>query len=85
MAALSTQARAEVSAEFQRHLSAERERLGLTKPELQAALNALDDFLVANAATINSSIPLPARTILTASQKARLMMFVIRRRYVDGA
>lgn len=83
MAVLSDAKRLECWAEFM------REDLGtlgaLTKADLRAALNALDDFLNSNAATINAAIPQPARSALTTSQKARLLMFVVRKRYVEGA
>ena len=47
--------------------------------------NALDDFLVTNAAAINSAIPLPARTSLTTAQKARLLRWVVTYRFIKGA
>lgn len=85
MAVLSDEVRRETWAEFMSELSTERQTLALTKAELRAALDALDDFLNTNATAINNAIPQPARGALTVSQKARLLMFVIRRRYLDGA
>ena len=85
MAVLSNADRLELWAEYQRELSTVREPLALTKADLRAAVNALDDYLNTNAGAINSAIPLPARTALTTSQKARLLMFVIRQRYMKGA
>jgi len=58
---------------------------GVTKTDIRAAVNALDDFLVTNAAAINSAIPQPARGMLTAAQKARLLMWIVRYRYLKGA
>lgn len=72
-------------AAFMTEISGVREQLSLTKDDLRAAADALDDFLEANVSAVNNAIPLPARTALTASQKARLLMFVIRQRYVTGA
>lgn len=85
MAVLSDNARTETWADAMRQLSDAREPVGITKPDLRAAINALDDFLNTNASAINSAIPQPARGTLTTAQKARLLMLVIQRRYVDGA
>ena len=86
MAALSAGDRLLCYSDFVREVGGDRETFnGVTKADIKAAVNALDDFLVANAAAINSTIPLPARTSLTAAQKARLLMWVIRYRYVKGA
>jgi hypothetical protein len=74
-----------VWAEMMADASARLEGLGLLKADLRAAVNALDDFLSTNGAAINTAIPLPARTALTVPQKARLLMFVIQRRYLSGA
>ena len=46
---------------------------------------AIDDWIVANAAGFNQALPLPARTELTATQKARYFMFVVRRRFLVEA
>jgi hypothetical protein len=61
------------------------EGLGLLKTDLRAAVNAIDAFLNTNAAALNTAIPQPARSALTTAQKARLLMFVIQRRYIAGA
>lgn len=79
MAALTTQERAEVHGEFMR---SEHETFGaVTKAQLRAAVNSLDDFFETNAAAINLAIPLPARSQLTVAQKSRLVRHVLRRRY----
>lgn len=57
----------------------------LTKPDLRAAVNALDDFLNTNVSAINQAIPQPARSTLTAPQKALLLQYVIQRRYLAGS
>lgn len=57
----------------------------LTKAQLRAAVDAIDDFLNTNAATLNSAIPTPARTVLSAAQKAALLNFVVFRRWGAGA
>jgi hypothetical protein len=85
MAVLTDQARAEIWAEFMRELSRDGDPITITKADLRAAFNAIDDFMDANAATINQALPQPARTALTITQKARLLNFVVSRRYIEGA
>lgn len=86
MAVLAENQRAALWAEFMAELSGEREPLGpLTKADLRAAVDALDAFLAANAAALNGAIPQPARSGLTAAQKARLLVFVVRRRWIAEA
>ena len=85
MAVLNAADRLIVSQLFQADSSSDRSALPLTKPEFQAAVDALDDFFEANKAAINNAIPLAARTALTAAQKARLLVYVIRRRYEAGS
>lgn len=86
MAALSAGDRLLCYSDFVREVGADRETFnGVTRADIKAAVNALDDFLVANAAAINAAIPQPARASLTVAQKARMLMWVIRYRYVKGA
>lgn len=85
MALLSDQDRLAAAGDYMADLSRGREAIsGVTKAELRAAFNALDQFLSDNAATINSAIPQPARANLTPAQKARLLMAVITKRYLSG-
>lgn len=84
MAILPIADRADIAAEFGRGVSDDRERCAAIKAEVRAAVDALDAFLDANAAAINTAIPQPARGTLTTPQKARLLMYVIRRRYLMG-
>lgn len=85
MAVLTDQARADLWSTFMRELSAERGGLALTKADLRAAVNGLDDLMSASETAINNAIPPPARSALTVPQKARLLMFVVRQRYLTGA
>jgi len=57
----------------------------LTKAQLRAAVDALDDFLNTNATAINNAIPAAARTALSTSQKAALLNYVVLRRWGAGA
>ncbi len=53
----------------------------ITKPQLRAAVDAIDDWVSNNAAAINAAIPQPARGSLTAKQKAKMLMAVVARRF----
>jgi hypothetical protein len=53
---------------------------GLTKPDVLAAVAAVDDWAEANAAAYNSALPVPFRTTATAPQKALLLAYVCMRR-----
>lgn len=82
MAALSEQERANVWADFMRKLSLTNESLGaVSKADLRAAVDAIDQFLEDNATTINNAFPQPARANLTVPQKARLLAYVALRRW----
>jgi hypothetical protein len=86
MAAMITADRIAVGAAFQSDASQAREVFGaLVKADIQAAVAAVDDWVVANAAAFNSAIPLAARNGLTAAQKAHLLMYVVEKRYATGA
>ena len=86
MAVLTDEQRKEEWAEFMRAVCSDQEPLtGMTKADIRAAVNALDDYLNDNAAAINQSLPEPARSELTTPQKARLLTRVVARRYLTGA
>lgn len=86
MAALTDADRAELHADFMRRM--DMQTFGscpLTKSELRAAVDAMDAWIVANAASLNTAIPQPARGALNGAQKAMLFSAVVERRYVKGA
>lgn len=86
MAALITADRIAVGASFQSDASRANEPLGaIVKADVQAAVAAIDDWVVANAAAFNTAIPVAARSALSTGQKARLLMYVVRKRYETGA
>ena len=85
MAVLPDADRAAVWADFMRDLSSEREACAVIKPDLRAAVDAIDAWLNTNASSLNTAIPQPARANLTTPQKARLLMAVVRKRYLTGA
>ncbi len=85
MADLSENARKGVHAEIMQEMSHGNEACGITKAELRAAVDGIDDWVNDNAASLNSAIPQPARGQLTSAQKARITARVMLRRYADGA
>lgn len=83
MAALTTQQRYDCFGAYMRDSG--MGPIVITKPDLLAAVNALDDFLVNNAAAVNNALPAAAKTGLTTAQKALLLMYVVNKRYISGA
>ncbi len=82
MAALADADRAELHGEIMRGLIPVA---GITKAQLRAAVDAIDDWIVANAAAFNTAIPVAARNALTSAQKARLLALIALKRYDKGA
>lgn len=80
MPVLSSDDRAEVSIRYQRRACERRAALPLTKAELRAAVDAVDDWWEANQSAYNQAIPQPARSALGAKAKAELLFQVIIRR-----
>lgn len=81
MAALTNAERQAAWADLMRELSNDGDPIAVTKPDLRAALNAVDDWIDTNAASYNAALPQPARGALTTGQKARLLLAVVRRRW----
>lgn len=79
MAILSDPDRADEVANLQRDADCPG---GITKADLRAAFNAIDNWWESTGAALaNAALPLPARTTLSARQKAKLMTAMLRRRY----
>jgi len=85
MAALGTQDRLDAAGVYMASENGIGTFSGVTKTDIRAAFNALDDFLVTNAASVNNALPAAAKANLTTSQKARLLVAVITKRYITGA
>ena len=80
MAALSASERSGVWADIMRLSRAQFGGISVTKAELKAAMDAIDDWLEANASSLNAAIPQPARGALVPEQKAYMLSVVARRR-----
>jgi hypothetical protein len=53
---------------------------GLTKANVQAAIDATDDWIDANAAAFNAALPEPAKSTLTPVQKTIIFCFTALKR-----
>lgn len=81
MPVLSNADRLALGQQFCSDVSAARTPFSVSRAEFRAAVDAIDDWVDANAAAFNTAIPLPARTALTVKQKAQILMYVMRRRF----
>jgi hypothetical protein len=79
MAVLGESDRAEVWAEYMRDGDGAPT---ITKAQLRAVVNAIDDWVDANATSFNTAIPQPQRSELTTKQKAALLVYVVIRRHL---
>jgi len=68
-------------AAFMSQASAAREALALSKIDLRAAVDAIDQWVGDNAASFSAAIPQPARSALTMKQKLRLFKAILNRRW----
>lgn len=82
MAVLAENQRKELWAGYMREFPRDDTLGAITKDQLRAAIDALDQFFSDNAAAVNAAIPQPARGVLTTKQKALLLIHVIRARYI---
>lgn len=78
--ALPEQDRSRTSTAFQRYCSTFGLGLDLTKTQLRAAVDAVDDWCDTNATSFNQTIPAAARSALTPAEKALLLAYVAMRR-----
>ncbi|HIJ72274.1 MAG TPA: hypothetical protein HPP87_13110 [Planctomycetes bacterium] len=82
MAQLSVENRDNIHKEFMLQTSARFEELGaLTKPDLKAAVDAIDEWVENNFASFNSAVPQMAREALSAKQKAQLLFMILKKRW----
>lgn len=52
----------------------------LTKPDIKAAVDAVDDWADANATSFNTALPLPFRVTASPAQKALILAYICMRR-----
>lgn len=57
--------------------SNQAEAVNVTKTDLRAAVDAADAWVDSSAASFNAALPQPARAVLTADQKALLLVAVV--------
>lgn len=87
MAVLAAGERARIWRGLMRYWSAAETRAdcALTKAELRAAVDAVDDWVDGNALAYNLALPAAARGSLTPGQKALLLALVALARYQPAA
>lgn len=76
MAILSETDRARAWRALMRYWSNQRESVAVTKDQLRAAVDAVDSWIDANGAALNTALPAAARTALTLEQKALVLATV---------
>ena len=87
MAILSEADRQDCFQEFMEQTSAKGEhyQAPLTKADVRAAVDAMDQWLSDNAASGNQAIPQPARSGLSTAQKARMNSIIVLKRWGAGS
>lgn len=80
MTLLPTQDRIRTALQWMRDASTAQEPCAFTKPNLQAAVNAVDQWVEDNTTSFNAALPLPFRTAATAAQKTAVLAYVLWRR-----
>lgn len=81
MAPLTAPQRRTIQARLMQQLSEVTDATNLTKGDLLAAVDGVDNWIDAQQASFNAAIPQPARAELTAKQKALLFMLVMNLRW----
>jgi len=76
MADLTTQQRGEILAFLCRRFGYG----GITKAGVQAAINATDTWIDTNAASFNTALPEPSKSVLSAAQKTIVFCYVALKR-----
>lgn len=84
MAVLTEQDRQDCSSEFQRDESRDRTPINGLKSDVKILMDSLDDYLDTNAGAMNQSIPSAQRSMFTTAQKARALIYIVNKRYLQG-
>ena len=85
MAVLSDAKRIECWAEYQRDPTMKGEELSIDKAALRAAVDSTDAWVNDNSVSFNNSLPAAAKSSLTERQKARPLVWVLRKRFTEGS
>lgn len=83
MAVMTSPQRAACAGKFQQSYGA-GESIAVNKTDVRAALDAVDQWVSDNAASFNTALPTAFKNNATASQKARLLQYVVAERYLNG-
>lgn len=83
MAVMSSADRAECWTDHMRTFTP-TETISISKVDLRVALDAVDQWVSDNAVSYNNALPAAAKANLTASQKSRLLTWVLQWRYQKG-
>ena len=81
MAILSNKNRKIITQVFADDESFERNKVVPGQQDIQAAVDAVDDWLEANRASFNAALPEPAKKGLLLKQKNKLLLLVINKRW----
>lgn len=81
MAVLSNTDRQALWAKFMSDESGRGNSIDTNKPDLRAAVDAIDNWIDSNITSFNNAIPEPAKTNLTAKQKYELFKIIADRRW----
>ncbi len=81
MAVLSDEDRYSIWGRFMSDISNRREAVNVNKPQLRAAVDAIDTWISDNTASFKAAIPEPAKTELSNKYKVELFMRIANRRW----
>lgn len=84
MALLDDIDRKAVWSDFMARMAPEERAGPMTKADFRAAIDAMDAYVSANAATINQAFPTAARVALTNVEKIGVFAYVALKRYGKG-
>jgi hypothetical protein len=84
MALLDDTDRVAVWKDFMQRMAPENRAGPMTKADFRAAIDAMDAYVAANAASINAAFPTAARVALTNVEKIGVFAYVALKRYGKG-